>query len=293
MSVAATPYLLPGFTTVLPERGEVFYRHHVHPDPAAPTVLLVHGLTASVDTQFFAAYPQLAQRCHVIGVDHHGHGRGLRSRRPFELESVADDIAAVLESLNVGPVIPVGYSMGGPISLLLAHRHPQLVSGMVLQATALEWSSKLWERVGWKLGRASGTVQRSRWFAWLVRKYIYRLVPAGHPHAAYASWFVAELSRNDTATVMQAGDVLSRFDARSWAGTVGKPAGVLITTRDHLVPPSKQRALAAALGATVVTVDGDHLSAMVHPTEYAEATATLLDSVIGAVQASSLSTVAS
>ncbi len=50
------PWLPPGHTMVLEGRGEVFYRHHRHPDPAAPTVLLLHGWTASADLQFFTAY---------------------------------------------------------------------------------------------------------------------------------------------------------------------------------------------------------------------------------------------
>ncbi len=56
----AMPWLPPGHTMVLPGRGEVFYRHHQHADPTAPTLLLLHGWTASADLQFFTAYEALA-----------------------------------------------------------------------------------------------------------------------------------------------------------------------------------------------------------------------------------------
>ena len=54
------PWLPASHTITLADRGEVFYRRHVHPDPAAPTVLLLHGWTASADVQFFTAFEALA-----------------------------------------------------------------------------------------------------------------------------------------------------------------------------------------------------------------------------------------
>ena len=81
-------------------RGEFFVRVHRHADPAAPVVLLLHGWTASSDLQFFTAYEALAERYSFIGIDHRGHGRGLRSPDPFTLEDAADDAAAVVRALG-------------------------------------------------------------------------------------------------------------------------------------------------------------------------------------------------
>ena len=133
------PFLLPGKIVDVPGRGEMFVRHHQHSDSSAPTLLLLHGWTASCDAQFFTAYKELAQHFSIVGVDHRGHGRGLRPSTAFTLEDCADDAASVVRELGITSVITVGYSMGGPISLLTAHRHSSLVSGMVLMATALEW----------------------------------------------------------------------------------------------------------------------------------------------------------
>ena len=60
-------------------RGELFARLHRHPDPDAPVVLLLHGWTASIDLQFVTAYEALAARYTFVGIDHRGHGRGLRT----------------------------------------------------------------------------------------------------------------------------------------------------------------------------------------------------------------------
>ena len=142
MRVAKTmelPDLLPGRVLTLPGRGEMFVRHHQHRDPSRPTVLLLHGWTANCDTQFFTAYDELAAEYSVIGVDHRGHGRGLRPNRTFSLEDCADDAVAAARALGADGVITVGYSMGGPVSFMVQQRHPDFVRGMVFQATSMEW----------------------------------------------------------------------------------------------------------------------------------------------------------
>lgn len=272
------PWLPAGHTLVVPGRGELFYRRFVHPDPEAPTVLLLHGLTGSTDLQFFSVYERLAECCSFIGPDHRGHGRGMRSGA-ITLEDMADDAAALLTQLGIGPVVTIGYSMGGPISLLLSRRHPHLVSATVVQATAMEWRSQWWERIGWRLGVLSGILQRSWIYPHLVRRFIRRLLPFGHAMHRHSDWVISEIRRGDPAEVVQAGYSLSRFDGREWVPSLGKPAAALITTRDRLVPPHKQRALAEAMNAVVETIDADHLGSTAHPDEYAKATITLLQAV--------------
>ncbi len=123
----------------------------------------------NADLQFFTAYEALATRFSFVTIDHRGHGRGLRSDHRFELEDAADDAAVLVESLGVAPVIAVGYSMGGPVSMLLARRHPHLVRGLVVQATALEWCSSRWERWRWRTVHLIGPLLRSfayqRWLS--------------------------------------------------------------------------------------------------------------------------------
>lgn len=275
------PWLPAGYAAALPGRGEVFYRHHRHADPAKPTVLLLHGWTASSDLQFFTAYEALAEHCSFVGIDHRGHGRGLRSTAPFRLEDAADDAAALVAHLDVGPVITIGYSMGGPISLLLAQRHPALVAGIVVQATALEWRATRMERARWKTVNLLGPMLRSFAYPRSIRAGIRRLLGEDHALVPFVPWLAAEMRRNDTFNIVQAGQALSRYDARPWASSLGKPAASVITMQDRLVYPRKQRALAAALNATVVELAGDHIAPWEHPDEFAAATVQALQSVIG------------
>jgi 3-oxoadipate enol-lactonase len=50
---------------------------------------------------------------------------------------------------------------------------------------------------------------------------------------------------------------------------------MLITTKDHLVKPRKQKALAKALGAHVIEVVGDHPAPWMNAVEFSHTTASL------------------
>jgi 3-oxoadipate enol-lactonase len=274
------PWLPEGRTVRVEGRGEFFVRLHRHADPEAPVVLLLHGWTASSDLQFFAAYERLAERCSFIGIDHRGHGRGLRSPEPFTLEDAADDAAAVVRILGLRSVLAIGYSMGGPVSLHLCRRHPGLVVALIVQATGLEWSGTWRERALWRAFPITGSWMRSRGYRWYVRRAVSKLINAENRLEPYVPWLVSELSRNDAFAMVDAGRALSRYDARPWASSLGVPAASLITTRDRLVRPRKQRALAAALRATVRELPADHLAPLSDPDRFATLTIQQIDDVL-------------
>ncbi|HEX2038412.1 MAG TPA: alpha/beta fold hydrolase [Acidimicrobiales bacterium] len=254
------PPLLPdGRVVNVPGRGEMFVREAPAPAPDAPTVVLLHGWTASADLNWFAAYSDVARLARLVAPDHRGHGRGLRSEERFSLEAAADDVAALLRHLDAAPAVLVGYSMGGPIAMLAWHRHPDVVAGLVLQATALEWRASWYERFVWRfmalvelslrLGTPDGIIER------LLRDAIERCPEI----APLRGWLKGELRRGDPADLAQAGRALGLYDARPFAGSVDVPTVVVVTTKDRLVRPKKQRALAAAVpGARMLTLAADH-----------------------------------
>lgn len=242
----------------LPGRGDVFVREQDGPADATP-LLFLHGWTASADLNWYGAFDCFAGHRRVIAMDHRGHGRGMRSPDPFQLADCADDAAALLDVLGIERAIPVGYSMGGPISLLLARQHPAKVSGLVLAATALRFSGTRGERLRWKaialleLGVRFGAGDR------LVRRLADDLGRVDENFAPYTSWLAAEFSRTHPRALREAGAELGRFDARPWAAQLGLPASVVITEQDSLVPSARQRELVAALDAHVELIPGaDH-----------------------------------
>lgn len=290
---APPPWLPPAQIVRVEHRGEFFVRHHVHPDPSAPTVLLLHGWTASADLQFLAAYEALGEVCSFVGIDHRGHGRGMRSLQPFDLDDVADDAAAVVREMGLDSVIALGYSMGGPVALHLARAHPDLVSGLVVQATALEWRATLRERLVWRLLPVMGVALRSWTQPLALRKGTDFLLDETSALWPHRRWIVAEAMRNEPRVMIEAGKALSRYDAREWAPMIGVPAAMLISTKDRLVKPRKQRRLAEALNAKVLEVDMDHLGALERPAQFASATVELVSSVAAALPSVSVGSIRS
>lgn len=271
------PRLPPGRVIDLPGRGEVFARDSGG-KPGDPAVLLLHGWTISADINFFAVYASLAEAYRVIALDHRGHGRGIRSAEPFTLEDCADDAAALLDQLGVGRVIAVGYSMGGPVGLLLARRHPGRVQALVMQATALEWRTAR-ERMVWRLLSAFELGLRLGTGPGIVERVLRQAAEEQPELDAWRPWLAAEFRRGLTRELADAGRALSRYDARPWAASLGLPAAVLVTTRDLLVRPAKQRELAEALGAKVIEIDADHDLPLVRGAEYARLTRLAVDMV--------------
>jgi len=239
----------------------------------------LHGWTASADLNFFPVYADLSESYRVIALDLRGHGRGMESMEPFSLEECADDAAALLDQLSAGRVIVVGYSMGGPVGQLLARRHPGQVAALVMQATALEWRHTARERAVWRLLPVLDLSLRLGAGAGLVERVLRRAVEESPELDGYRPWLAAEFRRATARALVAAGRALSRYDARPWAGQLDIPAVVLITTRDRLVRPVKQRELAEALRASVLEIRADHDLPLVKGGEYARLTRLAVDAV--------------
>ncbi len=274
------PPLPPGFVVALPGRGETFVRDS-GAGGGAP-VLLLHGWTASADLNFFAVYGELADRHRVVALDHRGHGRGLRPRTPFSLEECADDAAALLHERGLGPAIVVGFSMGGPIAMLLHHRHPDLVAGMVFCATALEWKATARERLVWRGMSLLEVALRSGTGEGIVARVLREVIDDSPELEALDPWVRGEFHRGYPADLAGAGRALSTYDGRPLAPDVDVPCAVVVTTEDQLVRPEKQYELADALAAETFTLQADHFAPFSRGPAFAKAIRTAVDRVADA-----------
>ena len=268
----------PGRVVGLPGRGEVFLRDGGPRDGDRPTLLLLHGWTVSADLNWLPVYDALIADGHrVVALDHRGHGRGLRTPQAFRLDDCADDAAALLAVLGIERAVAVGYSMGGAIAQLVAHRHRDRVVGLVLCATAQHWRERRL-RLFW---RSMGAL---RLVLSLAPLEVWRalLRASGAEGGPATTWAAAELSRGSGRDIAEAGRELARFDSRPWLHRdVDLPASVVVTTRDRSVPPRKQRELAAATRATTHEVADDHLAVSTSPAAFRAALRAALADVVG------------
>jgi 3-oxoadipate enol-lactonase len=251
-----SPDLPAGVPVELEGRGTTFVRTIEGP-PGAPTVVLLHGWTATADLNFFTCYRALGEQYRVIAFDHRGHGRGIRSRKTFRLEDCADDAAAVCDALGVGHFIPVGYSMGGPVAQLLWQRHRERVAGLVLCATSGYFATSREERLGF-LG-ISGLAAMARVTPLPARQWLTDQFYLQRKAEEWEPWAIAEARSHDWRAILEAGRAIGSFSSRDWLHEVDVPTSVLITMRDRVIPVRRQvRLFESIVGAEAFRIDGDH-----------------------------------
>jgi 3-oxoadipate enol-lactonase len=237
--------------------------------------MLLHGWMASADLNWCGAYADLAAAGYrVLAIDHRGHARGLRPLVRFRLEDCAADAAAVLRQLDLAPALVVGYSMGGAIAQLVARDHPDVAEGVILSGTAQHWQDPQSRRAFRAMGIMGLTLS-------LAPRTFWRLGvrSTGLPRDERTLWVQSELMRHSARDISEAGRELGRFDSRPWLGAVIPPVGVLITTRDELVPVRRQRELAAASGGPVFEAQMSHMELVPRAAEYNPSLLQALDAV--------------
>lgn len=262
----------------LPGRGRTFARV-VEAPPGAPTLLLLHGWTATADLNWYSSYSALEGKFGLVALDHRGHGRGIRSRTPFRLTDCADDAVALLDELGVENVVAVGYSMGGPIAQLIWRRHPKRVLGLVLCATAASFSTTKQDHVRFAmigtLAQAAKVIPRA------LRQLIGSQLLTGKSGKDLRQWAIGELRRHDPLRLIQAGHRIGLFDSRRWLRTIDVPVSAVVTTNDEVVPVSRQREMLEVIpGATGHEVDGSHTVCAGQPEVFREALLLAIGDVI-------------
>ncbi len=261
----------------VPERGTTYAYDAPSPSPAAHTVVLLHGWTATGSTNWDATIAALAERHRVVALDHRGHGRGISGPDPFSLEHCADDVAALLGVLGVRRAIFVGYSMGGPIAQLIWRRHPHLVHGLILCATAADFRQpRLAERLARateSLWQATEAMRRALPVPRRVVSHVLATSPVKHE-------MLEAMASHDHDAIHAAGAAIRRFCSADWIPDVDVPTVVVLTERDRVVRPSRQRELATLIpGARTITLDTGHLAPFRQPQLFAAAVTEACDSI--------------
>jgi pimeloyl-ACP methyl ester carboxylesterase len=93
--------------------------------------VLVHGLASNARLWDGVAGALAADGHPVATVDQRGHGRSDKPDDGYDMATVADDLAAVIEALGFDhPPVVAGQSWGGNVVLELAHRSPAAVTAV-------------------------------------------------------------------------------------------------------------------------------------------------------------------
>ena len=216
----------------------------------AQSIVFVHG--AMFTRKMWA--PQrdaLSEEFQVIALDLPGHG--VRSDRPFQLETALDLLDEVIETLANGHAILVGLSLGGYVSTEYASQHPEKVDGLVVAGSSVN-------PVGWMKGvtRIVGGASRLATKSTRVEQNIRRagekwIRKRGLPVEIEAEIIDAGIYPQQFG---EAGLNIQGTDFRAGLATYPGPTLVLNGTRDLIMRSGEKNHATAANDAYLASIDG-------------------------------------
>jgi len=259
----------PRLTFTLPNGASMAYRDTA--SSTKPPLMLLHGVGMTADLNWGAAYPALCRQFRVVAPDLPGHGRGIRPWPKFGIEECADHIMTLADSLGLDQFISCGYSMGSLVAQQVWRRHPDRVSGLVLCATSRNFLGSAVERMASSLSPIFAVAAQLNPFLRVLGADAFGLGYLNDVDAETRAYLHTEMSLTSMATVAAAVAAVGEFTSHEWIGDIDVPVSVLVTTRDSVVPASRQLKLAEAMPhATVITVDADHGVFVAAPKLFAE-----------------------
>ncbi len=111
--------------------GLYYEEHGTGPE----TIVFAHGLLWSC-RMFDDQVAAFKDRYRCIAFDFRGQGQSEVTRDGYDMETLYEDAAALIEALDCAPCHFIGLSMGGFIAMRLAARRPDLVKSLVLLETS-------------------------------------------------------------------------------------------------------------------------------------------------------------
>lgn len=105
--------------------------HYIDEGDGPETIVFSHGLLFS-GQMFRAQIAALKSRYRCIAYDHRGQGQTEVTADGYDMDTLSEDAAALIEALGIGPCHFAGLSMGGFVGLRLAARRKGLLKSLIL-----------------------------------------------------------------------------------------------------------------------------------------------------------------
>lgn len=216
----------------------------------------------------------------VLTPDLLGFGKATLPDGPPNLDTVADDVLAMLDAHGIEHAVFGGCSLGGYVAMAVLRRAPQRVSGLLLVDTRHDADDA--ERADTRLAMADRADREGT--GWLADVVLPGLLAAGTPdqNPELAEQLRVMIGEQPPAGVAWAQRAMaarpdSTEELRSYRG----PALVVVGERDALTPPELAREMAALLpAAELVELPGyGHLTPVEAPEDVAGAIADWLNRI--------------
>ncbi|RFZ85606.1 alpha/beta hydrolase [Mucilaginibacter terrenus] len=140
-------------------------------------LLMIHGNGGDMSA-FTDNVPYFAKKYRVILVDSRAHGKSADASDSLTFEQMADDFAALLDTMHIPKAHVLGWSDGGINALLMAIRHPEKVislaaTGANITPDSTAFAGDLWKESQQQYNENKNTVwktpaERNSWKIFLL-----------------------------------------------------------------------------------------------------------------------------
>jgi 3-oxoadipate enol-lactonase len=224
-----------------------FLRHAGDGPADAPVVVFSNPIGTALEL-WEPQLVALTSRFRVVRYDHRGQGSSDVTPGPYSVELLADDLASLLDQLDVARASVCGLSLGGAVGMCFAATYPERVDRLVLACTSAYFGTpESWHE------RAA--LVRRRGIGPLVDPVLLR-------------WFTPAADAGDVArcrTLLEATPVegyaaccegLAGWDFRARLGEIGAQTLVICGAEDPATPLAHAKVIASGIGAPLVTIAG-------------------------------------
>jgi 3-oxoadipate enol-lactonase len=241
------------------------------------TLVLIHEMGGTLES-WDPVLPMLAAGRRVLRYDTRGAGLSQKVRGPLSIDTMVDDLAALLDALGIaGRVSLAGVAVGGAIALHAPVRMPQRVAAVVASSPAIGIAPDRRPAVLARVER----MEREGMHA-VSDSLDSSYPPEMRGDAARFASFRARWLGNDPTSFGAIYRMLAAMDLQPELPHVACPALVLAGALDGTRPPALVEPVARAIpGAHYAVLKTGHYAPMQTPEPYAHTVAEFLD-IVGA-----------
>ncbi len=214
-------------------------------------VLFTHAWALNADIWEYQLTELVEQGMRCVAYDRRGHGRSSDPGRGYDFDRLADDLAAVINRLDLHDVTLVGFSMGNGEAVRYLSRHgSSRIARLVMVSTIPPQASGSYDAF-----IAALKQDRPTFFAQGVTAFT-----SGHPAVspAMTEWVVAQFMRSSPKGIIDCMRAISHGDFEAELRTVTVPTLVLHGDNDQVNPLERTGKKVAELipGATLRIYQG-------------------------------------
>ena len=243
---------------------------------SGPGLLLAHGAGSSLAGTYGPVLEALAARHTVVGIDYPGSGDTPRSTTPLSVDDLADQLIAAADAEGLDRFAVSGFSLGGPVAIRAAARHPERVTALVLTAAfphrdnRLALASSVWSKIA-----ASGDRELLAEFQLMLVVGTQALESMPAEQLQQILGFAAAGAADGSP---EQADLVGQVDVRDDLAGITVPTLVISTTDDRLTSTALHRHLAETIpGAQLAEIATGHLPMLERTEEWLQLITDFLD----------------